>query len=164
MSKWLQIRIQTEPAKLQKMQSRIIGWPEEAFIKNYFQLLQNLTATAADVMRNYISDAKTSTPTGIAQGRKGRVVTGEMMRGVTSNAGGNRGAIKQPNGKYLFKFGWLDGKPGYAVFQEWGTSNGIKAMNAQRYASEWVRKELKLYEVSSKAGKAISPRSFGEGI
>lgn len=140
---------------MRNVQAKIEGWPNEAFVKYYFQALQSLTAEAARVMKDYIASSAVSTDTGQAQGREGRVKTGTMKDGIKSNASGGRGGIKQ-NNKYLFLFGWLDGTPGYAIFQEWGTRNGITAMNSQRYAAEWARKELK----SLGKGRVSSARKF----
>lgn len=152
---WVDIRVKTEKNKMRNVQTRITGWPEEAFVKYYFQALQQLTSEAARVMKEYIASNAVSTETGQAQGREGRVKSGAMVDGIKTNASGGRGGIKQ-NNKYLFLFGRLDGTPGYAIFQEWGTQNGIKAMNSQRYAAEWARQELK----SLGKGRVTSARKF----
>jgi hypothetical protein len=135
---WLGIRVKTEPAKMRYVQGRIAGFPEEAIQKYYFQALQQLAAETVDVMKNYIEySPDVRTPTGEARGAKGRVKSGEM-----------RDAIKWSGRKvgkvYRFEIGWLDGRPGYAIFQEQGTKNGVKAMESIAYALEFARREVQM--------------------
>ena len=40
------------------------------------------------------------------------------------------------------RFGWLNGRPGYAFFQEYGTSNGVPAMHALTDAKAKAASEL----------------------
>lgn len=135
---WFDIRVKTEPAKIKHVVGQIRGYPEFAFQKYYFQSLQQLAAEGVDVMKNYIEyDPKVRTKTGEARGAKGRVKTGEM-----------RDAVKWSGGKvgknYRFDIGWLDGRPGYAIFQEVGTKNGVKAMESIQYTLDFMRRELKM--------------------
>jgi hypothetical protein len=46
------------------------------------------------------------------------------------------------------RFGWLSGRPGYAYFQEFGTSNGVEGMHALRDAK--VQAELDLMKAMRK--------------
>lgn len=147
MSKWVKVRIKTEPAKMRFVQSRVMGYPEEATQKYFFQAMQSVTASAADIMRNYIEyQAGKTTKTG----RKGRVVSGAMRDGVKWTG------EKLAGGKYRFRFGWINGTPGYAIFQEQGTKNGIVAMNALGYATEFLRNELRLLGHSRKSFRATA--------
>lgn len=141
---WLPIRVQTEGAKRQHVKSRIMGFPGEAMEKYFFQRLQSVTASAVDVMKNYITyDKRVFTDTGRVRaargdGYAGRVDSGDMVNAITW-----RGQ-KISNEKYKFEFGWLDGEPGYSIFQEHGTKNGVQAMNSLAFATEFVRAELRL--------------------
>jgi hypothetical protein len=144
MADWLPIRVKTEPAKLRHVQNRIIGFPEEVMEKFYFQKLQSAVASAADVMRNYIEySPDVVTPTGQARAAlggngPGRKDTGRMIAGVKWRGG------KVGKAKYEFALGWLNGEPGYSIFQEHGTKNGVQAMNSLQYASDFLRRELHL--------------------
>lgn len=151
MPDWIPIRIRTERGKMMHMKNRIMGYPEEAMTKYYFQQLQSITASAADVMKNFIEyDRSVRTPTGEARKARGgngpgRKDTGTMINGITW-----RGE-KISDAKYKFEFGWLNGEPGYAIFQEHGTKNGVRAMHALEYAAQFARTELGFLGNSNKA-------------
>lgn len=88
------------------------------------QVEDGLREIAADGVRNMRDRIETaSTKTGLAQGRTGRVVTGKMRDSVDQQVRRNKNNVSM-------RFGWLNGRPGYAFFQEYGTSNGIPAMHA----------------------------------
>lgn len=153
---WFDIRIKTEQSAIKNVTSRIEGFPKEAMDKYFFQILQSIGAAAADVGREYIASAKVSTKTGEAQGRKGRVKSGDMKAGFKFDGG-----HKVSDTKYEFYFGWIDGTPGYSIFQELGTKNGIVAMHALQYARQFAASELKLVSNSASAAKFhASPTSF----
>jgi hypothetical protein len=141
---WIPIRVKAEPNKRQYLRNRIMGFPDEAVGRFYFQQLQSVTASAVDVMRNFITyDRSVWTQTGIdrasrAGGYKGRVDTGTMVNAISWTGG------KVGPHKYKFEFGWLTGEPGYSIFQEQGTKNGVKAMNSLAYAMEFARAEIRL--------------------
>lgn len=149
---WLPIRIQTEPSKRQAVKSRIMGYPAEAMEKYFFQRLQSVTASAVDVMKNYITyDKRVFTETGLRRSAAGRGYAGRVDTGNMVDAISWRGQ-KISNEKYKFEFGWLDGTPGYSIFQEHGTKNGVAAMNSLAFATEFARAELRLL--------GSNPRSF----
>lgn len=154
MTDWLPIRIKTEPAKMKHVQNRIAGYPEEVMTKRYFQLLQRTTAAAADVMREYIATHDFGDKNG-----PGRVDSGKMRDSVKWEG------RKDAKGVYRFRFGWINGTPGYSIFQEYGTKNGVVGMDALGYAAEFFRKELRLEGVSSRGFRANRaprfPRSTG---
>jgi hypothetical protein len=153
---WFEIRVKTEPSAMKNVVSRIEGFQKEAADKYFFQMLQSISAAAADVGRQYIASAKVSTPTGEAAGRKGRIKSGDMQAGFK-----NDGGHKTGDGKYEFHFGWNDGTPGYSIFQELGTKNGITAMHALQYARQFAAAELKLRSKNAKAANfPASPTSF----
>lgn len=154
MTDWLPIRIKTEPAKLRYVKSRIMGYPEEAMGKYFFQQLQMVTASAADVMKNFIMQDK-NTKKYETTGVKGRRKTGAMIDAITW-----RGS-KIGKGKYRFEFGWLDGRPGYAIFQEQGTKNGVRALNSLDYATNFAKQELRLLGQNPAAFRATRASRWG---
>lgn len=147
---WVDIRVNAEPAALRNLKNRIMGFPEETMTKFYFQRLQSITASAVDVQKNYIAyDKRLYTETGkrraaLGGNGPGRIDTGKMVDGIKW-----RGR-KVGKAKYQFDFGWLDGTPGYSIFQEHGTKNGVKAMDSLGYAAQFVRTELRLLEENPK--------------
>jgi len=140
MADWAAIRVQTEPDKLKYVSQKLSAYTTDYIGKYYFQKLQQVAALAADVGRNYIEySPSVRTPTGEARGAKGRVLTGEMRDNFKASV-----VSIQARTKYSVTLGWLDGRPGYAIFQELGTSNGIKAMGAVRFTAEFFRLEMQL--------------------
>lgn len=136
MANWIDIRVQTEQAKIKYVKSEIEGFAEKAIGPYFFQFMQSMMPEAVDVMQSYIRyQAGKTTKTG----KPGRVETGEMWEQVTWR--------QIPTGKkgfYRFELGWLNGTPGYAIFQEQGTRNGVVAMDSIGFTTMWLRSELKL--------------------
>lgn len=161
MTDWLPIRIKTEPAKMKHVQARIEGFPEQAVEKFLFQRLQSITAMGADVMRNYIKyERRLVTKTGLARVAKGgkyatRVDSERMVDSVKWEG-------RKVGNKYKFRFGWIDGEPGYSIFQEHGTSNGVVGMESLAYAMEFVRRELHLLETTRSAYKTTKASPWSE--
>lgn len=157
---WMPIRVKTEPSKRQHIKNRIMGFPDEAMGKFFFQQLQSVTASAVDVMKNFITyDRSVWTRTGLDRaassgGYKGRVETGTMVNAITWKGG------KVGPHKYKFEFGWLNDEPGYSIFQEHGTKNGVKAMNSLAYAMEFARAELRLLGQNPAAFRGTRAASF----
>ena len=153
---WFQIRTKTEPAKMKYMSAKINGFPDEAAEKYYFQKLQQITAAGADIMRNYIEyDRANFTETGKKRAARGgngpgRKDSGDMIKGIVWSG------KKDGKGKYRFAFGWLNGTPGYSIFQEYGVEGGVKGMNSLQYAREFVRKEIR-YLASNGKGTRFGP-------
>lgn len=150
---WLGIRIKTEPQNIKYVKGRIEGYPQEAFQKYFFQALQSMASQGVDVMRTYIETYSWYDSKG--NKRRGRVDTGFMRDSVKWSG------RKLENGNYRFEFGWLEGKPGYAIFQEQGTKNGVQAMNAIAYATEFMRNELRLMGNNPRSYKGV-PNSTWE--
>lgn len=156
---WLPIRIKTEQAKMKHVVGTIEGFPKEVTQKYYFQALQSIAASAADIMRNYIRYSPviaTKTGKGDTPPRaKGRNKTGNMADHVKWRL------VESERGKrYKFNVGWIDGEPGYAIFQEQGTKNGVVGMNAIGYATDFVKQELKLLETNPSGYKVKSADKF----
>lgn len=131
------------------VQARLAGFPEEVVMPRYFQFLQREVANAAEIMRSYIEGHNFGDKNG-----PGRVKTGKMRDSVKWEG------RKDGKGIYRFRLGWLDGTPGYAIFQEQGTRNGVIAMNALGYTMDFLRTEIRLLGVSSKGFRATKASKF----
>lgn len=68
-------------------------------------------------------------------GKRGRIETGDMLQSVDSRVVGGGDNI-------VGAFGWLDQNPDYALYQEFGTSNGIEPMLALTDAFEDAQVEF----------------------
>ena len=146
---WLNIRIKTEPAKIKYVTGQVEAFAEQAIGTYFFQFMQKMMPEAVDVMQNYIRyQAGKTTKTG----KPGRVVTGTMWESVKW-----RQVSTGKKGYYRFELGWLDGKPGYSIFQEQGTKSGVIGMNALGYTLEWLRNEVVLLGRGS--SKAVRTRN-----
>lgn len=154
---WLPIRVKTEQSKMNRVVDRIEGFPEEVMTKYFFQFLQGIAASGADVMRNYIEyNSHNYTPTGQRRADAGgpgpgRRKSGDMIAGIKWSG------KKVAPAKYEFLVGWLDGTPGYSVFQEYGTKSGVTAMNSLQYTADFMRREMKLLGHNPAGAKVSSP-------
>lgn len=158
---WVPIRLKTERAKMKHVQARVTGWADEVIQKGYFPWLQQLMAAAADVGREYIGSAAVSTRTGQREGRRGRVKTGEMQKGFTWNYGEK---VKDGD-KYRFRVGWINGTPGYSIFQEHGVQGGVVGMNAIGYVTEFLRTEIRVsdFKFSKSATRVRTSSAWTDG-
>jgi len=103
-------------------------------------VLQTIGADAVRDMRETIKDAETRT--GRRQQARGKRSTAGRIRGageVTASRPryGGKSMLDSVDQKVRvnrrsisLRFGWINGRPGYAFFQEYGTSNGVPAMHA----------------------------------
>lgn len=113
--------------------------PEEFFVKNYYRQIQRIAFDARRLIVEIIEESET--PTGqrraaSGQGRPGRVDSEDMLKAVWARIS------KVGDKSYRMDVGWLEGKPGYAIFQEHGTRTGIKAMNALNRAADYIEDEV----------------------
>jgi hypothetical protein len=152
-------KIEINKSQLSSLSQKIYAYPEKVAFPNYFQAMQSLVANAAEVGRGYIQfNPNVITPTGEKRVASGvgryatRYVSGDLA------AGFKWVGVKTNNRKYTFKMGWVTGEPAYSIFQEYGTKNGIVGMDALGYATEFLRKELKILEVK---GATYGRRSQG---
>lgn len=156
MSKWLDLRIKVPGNNLNAVRSKIRGWPEEIAEEIFWPALEQISAEGADFIRFIILAAETETGkkrAALGGNGPGRVKTGTMFDMVGYR---NR---KTKNGFSSF-VGWVNGRPGYAIFQELGTRNGVKAMDAISQAQEFML--MKLRELA-KGQYEPSPLGFGGG-
>lgn len=134
---WLDIR--TNGAKfnteLKKMQTSITAAPNEIY-KGYFIQMQKLAWEAARVGRDKIAN-DTNTKKYQRTGEKGRIDTGKMINSFWANA------RKEGADRYKINLGYLSGKPGYSIFQEYGTRNGLRGVEALRTARDYFQQEAR---------------------
>jgi hypothetical protein len=116
--------------------------------------LREIGADAVRDMRERIE--KSTTKTGKEAARLGHRPNAGRVRGA-AEAKGSRPRIggksmrdsvdqevKVNRRSISLRFGWLNGRPGYAFFQEYGTSNGVPAMHALTDAKANADVKLKI--------------------
>lgn len=135
---WAYIRVAGDQKSIKNLAARVTRAPEEIFVKYYYQKLTQIAFRARKLMIEIIE--RSETPTGRRRaarggGESGRVDTGRMKSLVWARA------HKVSTGKYRIEVGWLNDRPGYAIFQEHGTRGGIQAMNALKAASQYMAEE-----------------------
>lgn len=149
MGDWFNIRIKTERSKFNSVRSIIKTYPEDVAQEVYYPALRQIAENGKDYMRYIILASDTATGRKrAAQGGNGpgRVDTGKLYDGVRARTNINKDSFSAI-------VGWLDGKPGYAIFQELGTTNGVKGMEAIAQTQEYMLSEIKKL---SKGGKITS--------
>jgi hypothetical protein len=139
---WLGIRVKTEKENFNAVRSKIISWPEEVMATVYKPQLIAIADEAVGYIRHII--ATETTPTGERRkeergGEAGRIETGKMRDAVKKRVRSSEGKRQ----RFAIFVGWIDGKPGYSIFQEQGTSNGVKAMNSIGQAQEFMISEIR---------------------
>ncbi len=155
MADWLSIRVKAPARDFEKIRTKITGWPDEVMVKVYLPQIRAIAAQGRDYIRMIID--KSTTETGIARANAGgngpgRVDTGDMRRAVgsrTEERAGNKFAMFigwVGNGAKLSRRGGdrsTTGSPGYAIFQEHGTKNGVEGMEAIGQAEVFVITKLR---------------------
>lgn len=135
---WAWARLKGDGKALTKMAARITRAPEEIFVKYYYQQITRIVFAARQIIIKRIETA--TTPTGRERakrgGEPGRIESGTMKKRVWARVN------KQGSGRYRADVGWLEGLPGYAIFQEHGTRGGIVAMDALREAGDYIEAEM----------------------
>lgn len=154
---WFNIRVKTEASAFNAVRNKIMGWPEEVAKEVYWPMLQQVGRDGRDFIRYIILDS--TTPTGEERARRGgngpgRVNTGNMYNAVSSRA------RERKDGFSLF-VGWADGRPGYSIFQELGTRNGVVGMNAIQQAEEFMLSQLRAMAAGRYEGSS-GQFNFGE--
>lgn len=96
--------------------------------------------TGAEWTREFVQTRATAW--GRSQGRQGRVVTGEMLRGIGSTI------TRSSGGKRQGRFGWLQRTPFYAIYQEGGfinvrTGRAVEGMYALSDAADLVFRQFR---------------------
>lgn len=129
-------KLKANTAKLNNLKVAITA-ADDIVVENsskYFYNMQRKFSNAYRTTKDYIKNVA-DTPTGrerkaLGLGPAGRYETGAMYDAFIMTPGG--GTTRKGKGKVRFfaEMGWLKGMPEYTLFQEYGTKNGIKAMNA----------------------------------
>ena len=133
-------RVRVYGLDLEGVRALVRSAPDEV-AKNIAPELEKIGAQAVLDIRDRIVNSPTKT--GFRAVAKGLRSDPGRIRGAAELAKTNRPRI---GGKSMYdsvdskvrinkksvslRFGWLDGKPGYAFFQENGTSNGVVGMGA----------------------------------
>lgn len=134
----MNIRVKTEASKFNAVRSKIEGWPKEVAQDIYFPALERIAQEGVDFIRFIILSATTMTGAQRANAGgngPGRVDSGKMYEKV------NYRARKRANNGFSLFVGWTNGTPGYAIFQENGTKNGVVGMEALRQAQQYMYSE-----------------------
>lgn len=135
---WMSIRLSSDGKEIKKLAAAVVRKPEEIMVKYYFQQVQRIAFEARRIMLKIIEEAET--PTGRARalkgGKPGRIDSGNMASKVWARV------YKTNRGGVAATVGWLDGRPGYTIFQEHGTRRGIVAMNALQAAGDYIEQEM----------------------
>jgi hypothetical protein len=146
---WADIRVKTEAKNFDAVRAKILGWPEEVAEETYYPQLEIIAQNGKAIIQDIILSS--TTPTGEARrssggGSAGRYNTGEMYKQVRARV------RKRVRGFSAF-VGWLEGKPGYTIFQEHGTKNGVKGMEAVSQSREYMLSRIRALA----AGRYESP-------
>lgn len=137
---WFELKIKVPASDFNKVRVKIATWPEEVAAEVYRPQIKAIARAGAAYIKQIIE--REETDTGRERARRGgngpgRVKTGKMINAVSSRARDRAG------GGVSATAGWLTGEPGYAIFQEMGTKNGVEAMDAIGQAHEFMLSELK---------------------
>lgn len=128
---WLAIRTKTEVSKYDAVRNVIQGWPEQVLYKVYQPQISQIAARGAGVIREIIrTDHNTQ------KEEPGRIKSGDMLKGVHYR-------VRERKKGFSMFVGWTDGVPGYSIFQEHGTKNGVRAMNSLEASREQMLSDLK---------------------
>lgn len=132
--------------------------------KTFFRSMQKEARYAYEATKDYIKN-QAKTPTGIRRGDpQGRYDKGDMYKAFKPAPGGGRTSVKKGGQrgsvKFYYEMGWLDGMPDYTLFQEYGTSRGIEAMNAIGWGQQAIEDYVRGALAHSKAEYA---RQLAEG-
>jgi hypothetical protein len=143
---WFDIRVKTERQKFDAIRSIIRTWPQEVAKEIYFPELEKIAENGKEYIRYIILASDTDTGRRRANNGgngPGRVDSGTMYDSVRARVNVNKDSFSA-------LVGWLDGRPGYAIFQEHGTKNGVKGMEAIQQAQEYMLSEIRKLKAGGK--------------
>lgn len=148
--------------KLQNLRAGITAGKEVTVSAsgNYFQKMQSRASSILRDTRWYIRESKeVETKTGRerkASGGKyaGRYLTGKMHDSFVATRGNGITTLNNKRVRFHVEFGWLRGMPQYTLFQEFGTQDGIRAMNALGRAQQEI--EWQMIEEMSNDTRALA--------
>lgn len=121
-----------------KLAAHVARLPNEILVKHYYREVQRIAFQARRIMLQVIDESVTEKGLKRQQrgGKPGREDTGNMRKLVWARV------FKAQNGALVAQVGWLTGRPGYAIFQEYGTRGGIVAMGALQKAGDYIEQEM----------------------
>lgn len=111
-----------------RLNSLVRGYLDKTLHEVYFPEFERIAQEGADVIRYVI--ATSSTPTGLAEGREGRIKTGAMIDSVGSKVNIGKTSMSAVAG-------FINNRPDYTIYQENGTRR-IQAMDAIIIAREYM--------------------------
>lgn len=134
---WIDIRsngakFQTE---LKRMSAHVTNVPSEV-AKGYYAAVRDIAWQGVRLGREKILN-DTNTLKYRRTGKKGRVDTGDMAKAFWANV------RKSTDKQYVVNVGYLGGKPGYSIFQEYGTRRGLAGVEALRASQDYIDQEIK---------------------
>ena len=151
-------RVRVTGMDLDDLRAYILTKPDQVTAEIADQL-QEVGAEAVRDMRDTIENS--TTKTGAQAMRSGQRGTAGRVRGRDEAATSGRPRVggksmrdrvdfnvKVNKRSISLRFGWLDGRPGYAFFQEYGTKNGVKAMHA--FTNARANAEVKIKAILGK--------------
>lgn len=103
--------------ELNTLQAYAKTYTEDVAVPYYFQKLQSILPRALQIGKQQIRDAVTKTGQARAargEGEAGRVESHQFIDGLQYNV------MKTAKGTYLVRYGWLNGEPNWASYQELG--------------------------------------------
>lgn len=151
MPDWIPIKIKTEADKFDYVRTKIEGWPQEVAEEVYWPALEQIGQEGVLFMRWIIDNSPTKTgEERVRRGGRGpgRVKDGKMRRNV------RRRVRRRVKNAFSMFVGWSAGNPGYSIFQEQGTKNGVAAMNALGQAQEYMLSEIRKLSAGRYSGSA----------
>jgi hypothetical protein len=121
-----------------KLAAHIARLPNEILVTQYYREVQRIAFQARRLMLKVIEESVTETgrKRQLKGGKPGRIKSGDMHKFVWARV------FRGGNGALVAQVGWLGGRPGYAIFQEYGTRTGIVAMNALQVAGDYIEQEM----------------------
>lgn len=147
-------RVRVTGLDLETVRQRILSGPDDVTAQAA-EVMRQIGAQAVRDIRNTIENSPTKT--GYRQAARGLRGGPGRERGKSEAAASNRPRtasggrsmkdavdqeVKINKRSVSLGFGWITGRPGYAFFQEYGTSNGVPAMRALTNASQKAHVEL----------------------
>lgn len=133
---WVDIRTSARyKTEFDKLKTHVTRLPGEV-MKGYYAEVRDIAWKIVYETRQYILD-DTRTKKYQETGEKGRIDTGKMVASFWTHVD----AYSEKG--YKVNLGYLAGKPGYAIFQEYGTRQGLVGVEALRFARDRLDEELR---------------------
>lgn len=153
MADWANVRVKANASDFDLLRSKILAHPGKVAKDVYYPALRRISQAGVDYMRYIILTSETATGkarAGRGGNGPGRVDTGAMFDAVKMR-------VRERKDGFTSFVGWIDGRPGYSVFQEHGVKGGVVGMNALAQAQEFMLSEIrKLAKGGSATGNDVT--------